>query len=341
MTLEELTAAAVKATGMSESMVTRSAAARAKAQGSTIEAVLAEWAGVPLPGAAAEAEPAAATEPAAAAEPAAIEAAAPADAAEPAAAEDATEPVADAEPAPAATPAAAEAAAAAETGEPAAPAGLEVEESGDEIPTAPRQAPEPESVESREVVPAGAIPRWLAAMFVAVPLFALAYIGFLPNGPGCGDAGRLAVDPVSGEMVNCDGSAIGDEGEIDFFALGQEMYEANGCFACHGEGGEGTGNFPAFVGGALLTTFPEGQCSTHVEWVRLGSAQWPEPTYGANEKPVGGSGLAMPSFGSLLSDDELKAVALYERVAFGDQELEAAKLDCLGPPPTGEPPPEG
>ena len=104
----------------------------------------------------------------------------------------------------------------------------------------------------REVVPAGAVPRWLATLFVAVPLFALAYIGFLPNGPNCGDAGRLGVDPVTGEMVNCDGTAIGGEGEIDFFALGQELYGRNSCIVCHGEGGGGVANFPAFTGGALL-----------------------------------------------------------------------------------------
>jgi mono/diheme cytochrome c family protein len=337
MTLEELVAAAVKATGMSEAMVQRSAAARAKAQGSTIEAVLAEWAGVPMPAAAGGDAPAAAAKPVAAPEPAdPAEAAAAPEPADPA--EAAAAPAA-AEPATAAPAATAEAATPEEVPAPA-PAGLEVEESGEEAPIAPRHAPEPEPVVLREVVPAGAIPRWLAAMFVAVPLFALAYIGFLPNGPGCGDAGRLAVDPVSGEMVNCDGSAIGDEGEIDYFALGQEMYAANGCIVCHGAGGDGSANFPRFTGGALLTTFPEGQCPTHVEWVRLGTNQWPDPTYGANNKPVGGSGAVMPTFGTQLSDDELKAVALYERVAFGGQELAAAQLDCVGPP-TEEPPAEG
>ncbi|HAX81212.1 MAG TPA: hypothetical protein DCY40_01415, partial [Actinobacteria bacterium] len=159
--MEELLAAAAKATGMSENMVKRSAAARAKAQGTTVESVLAEWAGVAVPAGAATADaPAAETE------------------------------------APAAAPAAPEAAA------------LEVEESGEETPAAaPAAAPAPAVI--REVVPAGAIPRWLAALFVAVPLFALTYLAFLPNGPSCGDAGLLAVDPVTGEMVNCDGTAIG------------------------------------------------------------------------------------------------------------------------------------
>lgn len=280
--MDELLAAAAKATGMSENMVKRSAAARAKAQGTTVEAVLAEWAGVAVPAGAA----------------AAADAPAPADA-----------PVA-------AAPAA-----------PTTPA-LEVEESGEEAPVSPRPAPTPRTM--AEVVPAAAIPRWLAALFVAVPLFALTYLAFLPNGPSCGDAGLLAVDPVSGEMVNCDGTAIGGEDEVDYFALGQEMYGRNSCIVCHGEGGGGVANFPAFTGGALLTTFPEGQCSIQQEWIRLGTAQWPDPTYGANGKPVGGSGAVMPSFGAQLSDEQIAAVALYERVAFGGQELEAAKADCVG-----------
>ena len=283
MTMDELLAAAAKATGMSETMVRRSAAARAKAQGTTVEAVLAEWAGVEVPaGVAAGATPAA--------------------------------------PVPAATPA--------EPSPAAAESGLEVEESGEEI--APTPAPAPVAITAApEVEPVGAIPRWLAALFVFMPLFALAYVAFLPNGPSCGDAGRLAVDPVSGEMVNCDGSAFGGN-EIDFFALGEETYSRAGCIACHGPGGAGLANFPAFTGGALLTTFPEGSCATHIEWVRLGTAGWPDPTYGANNKPVGGSGAVMPTFGSILDDQELAAVALYERVSFGGEDLAVAQTDCFG-----------
>jgi mono/diheme cytochrome c family protein len=282
--MDELLAAAAKATGMSETMVKRSAAARAKAQGTTVEAVLAEWAGVAAPAGSAV-------------------------------------PVAPA-------PAAAAPVAAAPAAAPAAP-GLEVEERGEDIATAAAPAPAPVVV-APEVVPTGAIPRWLAALFVAVPLFALAYLAFLPNGPSCGDAGRMALDPLSGEMVNCDGSAIGGESEIDYFALGEEVYGTRGCIACHGPGGAGAANFPAFTGGALLTTFPEGSCPIQQDWIRLGTTGWPDATYGATNKPVGGSGAVMPAWGSVLTVDEIHAVALYERVAFGGEEIEAAKVDCAG-----------
>jgi len=270
-----LVAAAAAATGMSESMVERSAGARAKAQGVTVEAVLAEWAGQGAP----EATPAA--------------------------------PVAA--PAPAAP------------AEAAAPAELEVEVIGEAPPA--KEPEEPEEVdELEEAAAVGALPRWLVALFIVIPSFAVAYALFLPNGPACGDAGRLAVDPVSGELVNCDGSAIG-ESEIDFFTIGLEQYSATGCVGCHGPDGAGLGNFPAFTGGAVLETFPEGSCADHVEWVRLGTAGWPDDTYGAQPKSVGGSGAVMPPFASL-SDEQLRSVVLYERVQFGGQELEAALSDC-------------
>jgi hypothetical protein len=77
----------------------------------------------------------------------------------------------------------------------------------------------------------------------------------------------------------------------------------------------------------LLRTFPAGRCSDHVEWVRVGSGGWPEATYGATSKPVGGSGAVMPAFGNL-AEEELRAVVLYERVAFGGQDLADALGDC-------------
>lgn len=295
--MDELVAAAAKATGQSETMVKRSAAARAKAQGTTVEAVLAEWAGVAVPAASESAAVAAESAPAA--------------------------------------PTAASAAA------PAAKAALDVDETGEEVAAAPAPATAHVTpVAAPEVVPVGAIPRWLASLFVIVPVFALAYVAFLPNGPSCGDAGRLAVDPVSGEMVNCDGSAYGDT-EVDFFALGEETYTSAGCIACHGPGGAGVGSFPAFTGGVLLTTFPEGSCATHIEWVTLGTSNWPDATYGANNKPVGGSGAVMPSFGTTLDAQEIAAVALFERVSFGGQELAAAQTDCFGTTPELAPPAEG
>jgi mono/diheme cytochrome c family protein len=281
-----LMAAASAKMGMPEAMLKRSAAARAKAQGTTVTAVLAEWAGVEAPAAAEAASPTPA---------------------EPAA------PVAPAAPA-----------------APAAATAPRVEVLGDAaaVASARPATPAPEPFETREeAVAAGALPRWLAALFIFIPAFAIAYALFLPNGPNCGDAGSLAVDPVTGLAVNCDMSDFGSQ-VADYFAMGSDTYAGIGCIACHGPSGGGVASFPAFTGGSLLTTFPEGQCSAQIEWISLGTAGWPDPTYGANNKPVGGSGAQMPAFATTLDPQEIAAVALYERVAFGGQDLTAALVDC-------------
>jgi mono/diheme cytochrome c family protein len=169
----------------------------------------------------------------------------------------------------------------------------------------------------------GRYPRWLAAAFVLIPLLAVVYILVAPNGPECGTAGQLLIDPVTGETVNCDGTEYGVT-TTDYLAQGAGLY--NQCVACHSADGSG-GAGPAFQGGAVLASFPAGSCSTHVDWVRLGTAGWPDPTYGATDKPVGGFGL-MPAFGSSMTDEQLASVALYERVQFGGQALEEAEVDC-------------
>jgi hypothetical protein len=158
-----------------------------------------------------------------------------------------------------------------------------------------------------------------------LPLIAVLYAMFLPNGPDCGDGATLAIDPVTGEAESCDGRPYGVD-IVDFFAIGQETYAQ--CTACHGAGGAGSGNFPAFINGALLTTFPVGQCQSHVDWVTLGTLNWPDATYGATAKPVGGSGAQMPGFDGALSEEEIRAVVAYERIAFGGQALPDALADC-------------
>jgi mono/diheme cytochrome c family protein len=178
----------------------------------------------------------------------------------------------------------------------------------------------------------GRYPIWLAAAFVLIPLLAVTYILVAPNGPECGTAGQLLVDPVTGETTNCDGTEYGVT-TVDYFAQGEGLYSQ--CVACHSADGSG-GAGPAFQGGAVLATFPDGSCSTHIEWIRVGTAGWPDPTYGTPGKPVGGFGL-MPAFGGTMSDEQLASVALYERVAFGGQPLDQAEADCgLADPEDGE-----
>jgi mono/diheme cytochrome c family protein len=224
----------------------------------------------------------------------------------------------------ASAPPAAAPAAAAPAAEPEAVAEVEVIEA---------RGQEPDASDATESVVSGSggYPTWLAAAFVLIPLLAVVYILVSPNGPDCGVAGQLRVDEASGLAVNCDGSEFGSS-SVDYLAMGSGIYTQ--CAACHGsDGGGGVG--PAFTGGAVLATFPSGSCSDHVTWVALGSANFPEATYGATDKPVGGTGV-MPGYEGSLTPEEIAAVSLFERVQFGGQSLEEAEVDCGLVVPEGE-----
>jgi mono/diheme cytochrome c family protein len=82
----------------------------------------------------------------------------------------------------------------------------------------------------------------------------------------------------------------------------------NNCAACHGAGGEGQGNFPALTNGVLGKDWPD--FKDQIRWVSLGSAGWPDPTYGANNKPKKGG---MPGWASQLTPLEIALVVRYER----------------------------
>jgi mono/diheme cytochrome c family protein len=193
-----------------------------------------------------------------------------------------------------------------------------------ETPAAAAAQPEPAPPVRRP-----AVPRWLAASFVVIPAIAVMYALFFPNGVECGVGAQLGIDPVTGEAENCDGSPYGSN-QVDFFSAGEELYARN-CAACHGPNGEGGGNFPVLTGGAVAATFPA--CSDHLQWVGLGSLGWPDAAYGANATPVGSSGAQMPAFGSVLTPEELAAVVLYERVAFGGLSVADAEADCVAETP--------
>ncbi|GMQ93754.1 MAG: hypothetical protein BMS9Abin12_1234 [Acidimicrobiia bacterium] len=273
MSMDELLEKVAEVKGMPAALAKRSAEARSKKSGESVEAVLAEWAGV---------DPTTVTS-------------APAE--EPVVVDDGQQATDD-------------------TPEPSPTAKVEV------IEASPAAVEEPAEDEDIPVV-RGGYPRWLAAAFVLIPLLAVAYILVVPNGPDCGTAGQLLVDPATGEAVNCDGSDYG-VAAIDYFAAGASIYSQ--CAVCHSSDGSG-GAGPAFASGAVLSTFPAGSCDQQIEWVRLGTAGWPDPTYGATDKPVGGFGL-MPSFGGNMTDEQLASVSLYERVEFGGQPPEEAQVDC-------------
>jgi mono/diheme cytochrome c family protein len=171
------------------------------------------------------------------------------------------------------------------------------------------------------------IPRWLVAVLMVAPVFALFALGGSATG-ACGEGTELRVDVISGEIVNCDGSeftggGVGP-GTTDFIALGADLYAgavtpAATCAGCHGGDGQGVGSFPAMTG--VLTTF--GACEDHVEWVLLGSVGF-EGTYGDTNKTVAGG---MPAHQGL-TDEQLRAVVAFERVRFGGADTDETLADC-------------
>ncbi len=181
-------------------------------------------------------------------------------------------------------------------------------------PVATEAAPEEDE---KEAAFAG-FPRWLAASFIIIPLFALLYAGFAPNGPSCGASGQLSINPVTGEAEACGGAGSA------FFKIGQGIFNGQ-CAACHSTDGSG-GVGPALAGGSVLQTFSA--CSDQIEWVTLGSNNWPNATYGDTNKPVLGRGVAMPGYDGSLSAEEIASVVLYERVAFGGADPITEEAAC-------------
>ena len=175
------------------------------------------------------------------------------------------------------------------------------------------------------------LPKWLNVSLIIIPLFILVGLISSSNTQECGERGMLNVDRKSQEAVNCDGSPYEGRGvaatnTVNYIALGQEVYAgAAACAGCHGGGGGG-GVGPAFTGGALYTTFPT--CADHTKWIQLGSAGWQAevgPTYGAEDTvSIGG----MPGFQGKLTEDELYAVVVFERVVFGGGNTEEVLSDC-------------
>ena len=175
------------------------------------------------------------------------------------------------------------------------------------------------------------LPKWLNFSFIIIPLFILVGLISSSNTQECGERGMLNVDRKSQEAVNCDGSPYEGKGvaatnTINYIALGQEVYAgAAACAGCHGGGGGG-GVGPAFIGGALYTTFPT--CADHTKWIQLGSVGWQAevgPTYGAEDTvSIGG----MPGFQGKLTEDEIYAVVVFERVVFGGGNTEEVLSDC-------------
>ncbi|HJU51923.1 MAG TPA: c-type cytochrome [Acidimicrobiia bacterium] len=304
---------AAAALGIPESLVQRSAEARAKASGASVEEILAAWAG----GGTAPGSPpdGGSTGPAAeggSARPP-----------EPAPAAPSPEPKV-APTAPPATVPAAEAPAAAVV---AAPEPSEVN------PKEALRYPAVVTIPTSGLVErtVGAIPRWLAAAFFILPLFGLIQLASATSND-CGSGTELAVDRVTGTVENCDGSPFEGRGTpggtVDFVALGAQIFAgevvtAANCAGCHGPQGQGGVGPPL---GGVTGTFSS--CLDHIDWVAKGSSGFQAEgasTYGDTGKPINGG---MPGFAGSLSAEQIAAVSAFERVRLGGGDAATVLADC-------------
>jgi mono/diheme cytochrome c family protein len=193
---------------------------------------------------------------------------------------------------------------------------------------------------------AGVVPWWLAAFLVIIPLFGLLQLAGAANNE-CGVGGELLPDRVTGELRNCDGTEFEGRGPAgggtDYVAMGAGLYTGGpACAGCHGGAGEGLSG-PPLAG--VVATFSS--CLDHIEWVAKGTIGFQaegRTTYGDLGTPVGATSARMPSFGSQLSPEQIAAVAAYERVRFGgapvDETLVACGLATPAPEEGGETPTE-
>lgn len=311
--MSEYLAQAAQAMGAPEELVQRSAEARADADGVPVEEVLRGWAGGGPPPAAAAAPP-----------PAAVPAPPPPPAPAPAAASPAAAP----KPVPAPAAAAVPPAPPAVTAVPAVPA---------PPPPPPSEVTTKEAVSFPVVVSvptarlkertSSTLPRWLAALFLVIPVIGLLYLAGNSARAGCVEGGvELAVNPIDSTVVNCDGSEFTGRAEDTagaFLVVGEVVFET--CAGCHGANGEG-GVGPAM--GAILSVFSS--CTDHVEWVTLATGGFQDAgidTYGDLAKPVGGGGF-MPGFATSNSAEEIASVVAFERIRFGGADPDETLVEC-------------
>ncbi len=131
------------------------------------------------------------------------------------------------------------------------------------------------------------IPTWVFPVLVALPLWAVLYIGAFGS--------HKHVEAETPEQV------------------GARVYSGS-CGTCHGAAGQG-GAGPRLAGGEAALTFPDE--ADHIEWIRTGSQTKPrgtpygDPARAGGQRAVTSGG--MPSFAGTLTAEEIAAVVQYER----------------------------
>ena len=146
------------------------------------------------------------------------------------------------------------------------------------VPAVIEQAPPPPLPASRT-----GIPGWMLPVLVALPFWAIIYMGAFGTVKGKEEANP-----------------------------GPRLYATN-CAPCHGARGEG-GVGPKLTGGEAKLTFPNE--ADHIAWVDSGSAPKKGQPYGDPAR-AGGQHIAksggMPGFKGRLTDAQIQAIVTYER----------------------------
>jgi mono/diheme cytochrome c family protein len=127
--------------------------------------------------------------------------------------------------------------------------------------------------------------------------------------------------------AGCGGGGVVTDVDVDeALEIGGALFVSEGCVNCHGEKGEGIIG-PSLANGNVVVTFPS--CVDQIRWVELGSARWKRdigPSYGAQAKPVKGG---MPAFGERLSGIQIRSLATFTRVEFGQLTAERVFEQCF------------
>jgi hypothetical protein len=134
---------------------------------------------------------------------------------------------------------------------------------------------------------------------------------------------------LAAAVVGCSRNAeppIIDSGPVDpidqQLEIGLGIYISQ-CQVCHLDGDAGD-RAPDLR--SVVETFPE--CSDQNDFVRIGSEEWPDATYGATQRPIGEYDLVMPGYEFVLEPDEIAAVNLWTRAELADEPVADAAASC-------------
>ncbi len=162
---------------------------------------------------------------------------------------------------------------------------------------------------------------------------------------------------ILAEGVRLGGGAIANPAEIDLVdagkltpsqlaVAGDRLSREHGCYACHGELGQGgvrnpasfKGYIPGFFGKDFLALTDGGEREEIAHWIEHGRGRAIEAgvTGGLAKKYLEGQAIGMPAYGERLSGEEMAVLVEYLLWLNREGPLDAASLERLAKDLTGE-----